>query len=90
MNEEPGFTDEVVMIFVDSEIVDDLLILLRGDALDFRPFAVDGFGQFARFQASGVDPVRFLVRGALDPEGMGDGGAQRGCFAGDAQLDLFS
>jgi len=49
VNEEAGLTDEVVVIFGDSEIVDDLFIRLGGDALDFGPVAVDGLGKFARF-----------------------------------------
>ena len=45
MNQEPGLTDEVVMIFVDSEIVNDGEALDRGNRLDRDPAAI------LRFQA---------------------------------------
>ena len=42
VNQEPCFADEVIVVIVDSEIVNCLLMLDRGNRGDLAPLAVDG------------------------------------------------
>ena len=59
VNEEPCFADEVVMVFVDGEIVNDGEALDWGDGFDPDPAAILGLKLLARNQVASLDPPRW-------------------------------
>ncbi len=56
VNQEPCFTDEVVVIFVDSEVVDGFFARPRRDRSDRAPLAIDGKQTVADAQLTGMNP----------------------------------
>jgi hypothetical protein len=86
MYEEASFADEVVVIFVDSEIVNGLLMLDRRDGGNPAPLAVDGQQPVADLYLARWDPHAVLGVTTFDPEGMSCAWPQRFVLALDADL----
>ena len=86
MNEEPSFTDEVVVILIDSEIVNGLLVFDRGDGGNAAPLAVDGEQAIADLHLPGRHPYAVLGVAAPDPERMPGTWPQQVVFALDTYL----
>jgi len=67
MYQEPGLADEVVVVFVDSEIVNCLLAGVWGDGRYHAPLAADGLQAVAYAHLAGWRPLGWRV-GALDKQ----------------------
>ena len=57
MHEKPCFSDKVIMILVDGEIVNDGETLNWGEGLDRKPAAILSLKLFACNQVARLDPV---------------------------------
>jgi len=90
MNQEPGFADEVVVIFGDGEVVDRLFPINGRDRFDLTPVAGEGGNQFSGVQVPGVDPMSAVGVAALDPERMPDRRPNRILFSGNVQLQQLA
>ena len=89
MHQQPFVADEVVVVFLNGEIVHGGEAVERFDGLYGDPAAVLGFQLLARNQVSGVDPVRLVLRIAPRTEGVNRRGPQGVLFTGNAQLQQF-
>jgi hypothetical protein len=85
MNQEPSLTDEVIVIFVDGEVVDGFLAWERGYRDHPAPAALQRLYEIADAHVAGGHPGRRSLA-ALDPEGMLGAGPQRRSLALDAHV----
>ena len=84
--QQPLFADEVVVVFLNGEIVNDGGLVEGGDGLDGCPAAILRLDLFSSNQVAGVDPVRRVACIAPCPEGVRGRGFERGSLAFDVQL----
>jgi len=84
VNKEPSFTDEVVVIFGDGEVIDGFLAWERGDGDDPAPGALHRLYKIAHMHLIRSEPTTVQRVAALDPEGMIDAGPQGRLLAFDA------
>jgi len=84
--QQPLFADEVVVVFLNGEIVNDGGLVEGGDGQDSCPTAALRLDLLACNQIAGVDPVRRVACIAPRPERMRGRGPERNRLAFDAQL----